>query len=72
MQPDNQRGYYPSLVVTFSRKSSHLKNLIETSGTNVWVSLVITVLITVLYVNTDHGGSSYHEKYSLEILIGFS
>ena len=71
MQPDNQRGYYPSLVVT-SRKSSHLKNLIETSGTNVWVSLVITVLITVLYVNTDHGGSSYREKYSLEILIGFS
>ena len=67
MQPDNQRGYYPSLVVT-SRKSSHLKNLIETSGTNV----VITVLITVLYVNTVHGGSSYREKYSLEILIGFS
>lgn len=60
MQPDDRRGHYPSLVVT-SRKSSHLKNLIETSGTNVWVSLLITVLITVLYVNTDHGGSSYRE-----------
>ena len=71
MQPDNQRGCYPNLVVTFCRTSPHLKNLIETSGTYVWVSLLITVLITVLYVDTDHGGSSYREQYSLEILIGF-
>ena len=61
MQLDNQRGYYPSLVVTFSRKSPHLKNLIETSGTDVWVFLLITVLVTVLFVDTDHGGSSYRE-----------
>ena len=37
MQPDNQRGYYPSLVVTFCRTSTHPKNLINTSGTYVWV-----------------------------------
>ena len=61
MQRDNQRGYYPSLVVTFCRTSPHLKNLIETSGTCVWVSLLTTVLITVLYVDTDHGGWSYRE-----------
>ena len=61
MQLDNQWGYYPSLVVTFSRKSPHLKNLIETSGTDVRVILLITVLVTVLFVDTDHGGSSYRE-----------
>ena len=61
MQADKQRGYNPSLVVTFCRTSLHLKNLIETSGTYVWVSLLITVLVTVLYVDTDHGGSSYRE-----------
>ena len=71
MQADKQRGYNPSLVVTFCRTSLHLKNLIETSGTYVWVSLLITVLVTVLYVDTDHGGSSYREQYSLEIIIGF-
>ena len=47
--------------MTFSRKSPHLKNLIETLGTDVGVFLLITVLITVLYVDTDHGGSSYRE-----------
>ena len=47
--------------MTFSRKSPHLKNLIETSGTDVRVILLITVLVTVLFVDTDHGGSSYRE-----------